>query len=1726
MTSIDGLVSSPVVSQSPSLPATNSADSALEPSKNVAESLPSPPESSSKSGEPSTRVEPALPQNLATADTPDLSPTSCPNSLDTSSGKLRKKVDFSPWTLSTDCVDPEPSIRSLPPSRECQSTKSILKSTRTSLPLPDAVYDQPEDISKMLDSILLQLGGSDRQIRIDAYATLCSSFKAYTEPPGSSLTPEKIQSLLSFIKTDLNCPKSINGELAQTSTVLQALKLLVVIVWEKRLSSSLTDQYRCFILDHSTSVLEERQLSKALILHYLHLLSTQDFSSKIMNTSRANRLLEALKDLSDEFKGNGVISERLMVYQRVLDQAKNVFKSKPSCWLTQLLSAMTCSVKDTRKKAITIGTRAAITLGSSSSVAIALRDLMSSPVEQKDVLSSVICKRLTRMLKSVEEGRQVPQIWSVVILLLRGLEQKFSEWQYLHDWLRIIQKCFNCSDSEARIEANKAWNKLVYIIDPGESTKPYLMKLLLKPVLVQLERPNNENPSKHTRKSACASYCNLLYYTLRPSASFKYYDSLWEDYVLPSFRESVLSNEHNSDLACRILIAVFWKDKITPYRESRALDAGLIEPEELPLLDCRWIRSRTSSILQVFESLFRCCCWGPEAYPDSTAFVAVAWRNFTRALGDACRKEVIASEETIEAIGNVSRFIRRICQRFPYSAPLSEGDLAGRLQLICKTVLLELGPLLLVEGRPSKESSKPSPSHNSGAGQDERLPIIHMFEAIQALPSKGNDGPYVTLVTNLLQLIRSSRSSISSKISLYRQCTHFAVSNTVLISRNQVVWAHIAELAHQDLTKNSTNIAEDASDTKGVLTNILEILELGVAHQDEVLDEAWPALLDASFSCVHGTLGPIRILIERLVKYLATRTCNAGLICTAIVVRKAADVLHQLATSATIKHTNSKARNKQQAEATSLIRCIARLLSSQMMRVYDSNDYSDAALTPIVDATTSLLRRYENECTIALLKEMGEMLAAWLEDGRRVLTSATPEGSRKLSQARKLCPIVVDILGKLHHDLDLVSHDTLFAAIFKTTHRNTINHMLKTWNATYGTHERLEYGPMLRESLTRLTPFVDIQLPGLDDFGQGGRSSSPSDYLDGLDDDGETLLSVKQPMNPELDQFIQEPTPDRIVSREWPNIASSTEARTPVKANSKARLRHDDSQVQFISIDSSPPSTEALDSELLTARQKEVRERQEKGAALLFPDLRSSPAPKSETSKAKKELPGFALAERESSLFNATPATPTLPALNDMTYETPEQSSPTPRSRQQALRLNEIEVPSSPVSAAGPAENILEVDVAGIFADEDEGRSSPPVDMRALDLSEKLVVVETVVDQGSGVEATKDAFDAVVPEGDQFLNFQVAAQGAFDGLSEVREIPDPIVTEEGVEGETHAVPEQDSPHRPEGAQVVERGHPNDVLELPVQDARVEVIMTDAASQLDGSHEATPSRFETPRSAKPAPEEVAQIHSDDNDFWSASQLSQDLDRAASSVASPPPQDLSGQRIPSPPKRKRSSIFHTDLKKRKTTGGDFRSRQVSEQIERTTQVVYDCIEVDSSPSSQQSVRSRSILSQVTDASQPAKRGRGRPRKKQPPSNMPPPAGPMSSQQESKDNGNHNLIPRVEVCLPPTAEQRGSQSSPSSGQVEHTLPLQCSSSKGSTTTTAKDQTSTHQRVEFEETTDDKENIDPHHEAVSQLEKALSNLKKANIDRDALRSIDDLVFEIRTEAQNAAQRSGEHGT
>jgi hypothetical protein len=230
------------------------------------------------------------------------------------------------------------------------------------------------------------------------------------------------------------------------------------------------------------------------------------------------------------------------------------------------------------------------------------------------------------------------------------------------------------------------------------------------------------------------------------------------------------------------------------------------------------------------------------------------------------------------------------------------------------------------------------------------------------------------------------------------------------------------------------------------------------------------------------------------------------------------------------------------------------------------------------------------------------------------------------------------------HSNILKALEMLICAGLESKHQTIVNATIRLWNSMFGSCEALEYPEHAKAALLRLRVVADIQLPF---FPASLESETPVDQRQPFDfgasqDDSSnfsgfsTLGSAfNRLLTPHLDLVS---SPERRIKQFSPKViiqvgqssrkhsrdsTPDSGVRKSRKRDLTPRLRHDDSQVQFQPVDSSP-TDRVIDSQLLTDKQKETRERQQAEAAM-FPDLRSSPRAKTksveETPASDPELP-------------------------------------------------------------------------------------------------------------------------------------------------------------------------------------------------------------------------------------------------------------------------------------------------------------------------------------------------------------------------------------------------------------------------------------------------------------------------------------------------------------------------
>lgn len=514
---------------------------------------------------------------------------------------------------------------------------------------------------------MVVLGNKDAANLGDAYSTMVTMIKTYDEPPDHDVLKAKMPILQKFIERDLVLTDPENGILSADDRihlqglVVHALKAMVTIAWHPAYAYCMTDDFRGWTIDRAIKVLDECTASKMVVMHYMHLVATQHYRASILQSNdRALGILKALNKLDQHVTGKAIISERCLIYQRLTDQARATMKAHAGLWVKHLIMTMAHHVKDIRSSAISAGTRACAIFAGSQFLVTATRSALSETNGER-TLSVSVTTRLEKVLQTKDEARQIPQIWAIVLIMANSQQNHIDEWSELTDWLKLLQRCFNCSDHAARVEAFTAWNHLYALVQfPTASEK--VVSLLPKPAATQLEKVSDQS-GRRTRQAAASSYTMLLYYAFRPSINSKQLTRSWNEYVVKIMTRKFLSKSRlNCDLCCKILGSMLFNTVQGPYvwKDDRARDSTQMSPTELPVLDSKWIRSKIDAVMRIVRLLIEHGFLMSKQDETSDAHATTMWKNLLLALKEAGSKEIIPSAESKAAQETIVKYLHSL----------------------------------------------------------------------------------------------------------------------------------------------------------------------------------------------------------------------------------------------------------------------------------------------------------------------------------------------------------------------------------------------------------------------------------------------------------------------------------------------------------------------------------------------------------------------------------------------------------------------------------------------------------------------------------------------------------------------------------------------------------------------------------------------------------------------------------------------------------------------------------------------------------------------------------------------------------------------------------------------------------------------------------------------------------------------------------------------------------
>ena len=805
----------------------------------------------------------ALPQSqLTRGQTLQTPPTSSPLSFQDRKFTT-KKVCFSPWPdfhrppdyAAQDCgLSP---LKQLLPSRQLKPIRSILKQSPESPipPSPGSVQSSAsplagrisQNFETILDHTLNQLEHGDEKARTDAYISLCGTLGAcecVTNGPGIGVLRERVDKLTAYIKRD--CVFAPNEKSTPgIGLITQSLKLLSILLFTRPFSLNIRDDVRTFIVERSLEVVQYQNAPKAIVRHCLLILSQQNFTSKIVTQARATRLLDILYDIEERIKGNSVVGGRLSIYQRLMTQTPLVFLSRIKGVLEHVFHGMLSSIGDIRKRAIDLGSQIGVNLGKNSQCLKALTELFDARIEAdaSTCFGSLYANRLLKMVNTQEQREHVPQIWAVAILFFQNRGHKLPAWQHTPSWLRVITRCLNCGDGNVRFQAYFAWNRLVSVIRPNASTSKDMVSMLIQPLSLQLQRPGKSKASRQIKLHALFSYCNLLYYSLRPFASHDELDTFWCAYVQSPLSELLHQGSEYTDRANQILMAFFGGFCQISWNEDRAHNPKQVKPCELARLNVKWIRSRLSIILPALEESLAIDLQ-MVAEVEKTHSIDV-WSCLMSSVAEAGNQEVKTSPELREAVAQIVNSLHRLWNRIvsPCDQEHSPNeDFATSFLSIIYAPMHAIGSYhftqkILVQRRDSTYKVAPSPSSRSGRVTERMTsPFLCLFRLVASSCSSGSfRRSACSQLSNLIGLACASQNTRQAKLNLLQDCIDVAVEGGTQGDSAAVecIWPAIADATTVAFDYHQFNRSESEPHLGREFQTAINILRCAISSNQE-----------------------------------------------------------------------------------------------------------------------------------------------------------------------------------------------------------------------------------------------------------------------------------------------------------------------------------------------------------------------------------------------------------------------------------------------------------------------------------------------------------------------------------------------------------------------------------------------------------------------------------------------------------------------------------------------------------------------------------------------------------------------------------------------------------------------------------------------------------------------------------------------------------------------------
>ncbi|KAK8136851.1 Telomere length regulator protein [Apiospora sp. TS-2023a] len=1123
--------------------------------------------------------------------------------------------------------------------------KSILKPSAPVVnPLDPSVgldgISRPVDIIKMLESTVQQLAGADRDLKVDAYMMIVRVLKNSNSLPDRIALQDKMGLFMQFIQRDITA-KTSEGSL-DSSLVNHALMLLSTFMFYPAIASTLSNDFGVFIIDHCIRSFEDASAPKDVTRHLMQVVAYQDFSPKVMTADRVGRLVASLHTIEDRVQGKSIIQSRLFIYRRLIKQSKMHMISH-SDWLLDLFEDMLSSVREIRAAAIALGLEASFTIAKEKQFSRRVMEILQMSVDETKYIELYV-GRLRAMLKEKYDSTAVPQIWSVVILLMRC---PVDRWEFFGPWLEIIQSCFNSSDFQTKLEANYAWNRLVYALQLNDQSFAKTIATICQPFLSQLKRRSTGKQSAELRKVVFGSICNLYYYAFKPNTSTAHLDAFWDACVRPLFQRMIVpeaevkSTEKTVGLphdhtAQATIILTGLLDSTTPriWKEDHVWADPLVKPEDLPALDAKWVRHNASRVFGVVEQIL-IRTYFELAKPESAT--AKLWRAIVGAVAAAASKEVKVSTDTATFVAHSFTFLLKMWSRGIEKTEDMESKSTTFFEatsFFIGTMIDALGLLPFTERQLSMGNQNTfvpvsTPSHRPAKGQGQtRTPLHHLFSVLSMLPPNTVDGQdLATLIQRVLAPFLSAMSNKSS-----RGRADLAQELMQLIPMDTLIpygpWLAISDTLSNCLDNSQMSHSSTSSSGQAPIGHeyreIVKHLERGIRSTPNLPWEHWKSLFQALFvrvaaeageaGCAIAIVEPVAKCAMDIVSARHDTALNPTLLNVGSeLVSNAKHPRDRQALEAARRRLWGTSAGGSRSTSHDPFDNLYKLANHLLEATYKQyNDTISVSICSLLEDISGFLLRCNQELSMKALVIIQNGIGAWIRDTDELYNSRQ---STALSEAvKQLWSRVCTIFAQADslEELQLDTIEPLLCSAFESKHKHIVSTATIMWNGAVEQSDSIQYPDKLRAVLLSLRPYVDIALPGLDDL-INESSGQPPSFIDSQEDDSAALNQRPRSSRNGTPQ-MKKPTSRRStpgsvqLSLPAKRHLDSTPEVSRLRSTRKSttpRLRHNDSQIQFAAIASSSPTHNNAESQVLTDRQREVRDRQRDNSAL-FPEIKSS----------------------------------------------------------------------------------------------------------------------------------------------------------------------------------------------------------------------------------------------------------------------------------------------------------------------------------------------------------------------------------------------------------------------------------------------------------------------------------------------------------------------------------------